>query len=114
MEQVISAVVDGFVVPVTGVIPFLVSSGAVLVVFAVIWAGFAAGLLWNPRALDAAWAWIGSLPIIVQGIVWLLFLPIVGALWVWETAWPLAVRLVLVAGLAGWSLVIFIPRSSQA
>lgn len=114
MEQVISVVVDGIIVPVANAIPFLVSSGALFVVFALLWAGFAAGVVWHQGGLDAAWAWIGNLPLIVQGVVWLLFLPVVGALWIWETSWPLALRLILVVSLAGWSLMIFLPRSTQA
>jgi hypothetical protein len=114
MEQVISVIVDGIIVPVTNVIPFLISSGALFVLFALLWAGFAAGVVWYQGGLDAAWAWIGSLPLVVQGVVWLLFLPVVGALWIWETSWPLALRLILVVSLAGWSLMIFLPRSTQA
>ena len=44
-----SAAIEGLVrwilVPVTGVIPFLVSSGILLVVFAVLWLGFGAALV---------------------------------------------------------------------
>jgi hypothetical protein len=29
---------------------------------------------------------------------------------VWRTAWPLVGRLVTIGGLAGWSLLIFIPQ----
>ena len=113
MEQVISVVVDGIIVPVTGVIPVLLSSGILFLLFAALWVAFGAGLILNQGGLDAAWAWIGELPLIVQGVAWLLFLPVVGALWAWETSWPLVVRLVLVVGLAGWSLMIFLPRSAQ-
>jgi len=28
-------------------------------------------------------------------------------LWIWETSWPFVLRVVLVAGLAGWNLLIF-------
>jgi hypothetical protein len=31
-------------------------------------------------------------------------------LWVWETTWPVVVRLLIVTGLAGWSLYMFLPR----
>ena len=113
MERIITGVVDGIVVPVTGVIPVLVSSGVVFVVFALLWLAFGAGLIWNQGGLDAAWAWIRGLPLLLQGAAWLLFLPVVGALWVWETAWPLVVRLVLVAGIAGWSVMVLLPRASQ-
>ncbi len=113
MDQIITFVVDGVIVPVTGLVPVLLTSGVLFVVFAVLWAGFGAGLIWSPAGLDAAWEWIGSLPLLVQGIAWVLFLPVVGALWVWETSWPIIVRLVLVVSLAGWSLMIFLPRSTQ-
>jgi hypothetical protein len=113
MDQVITGLVDGIIVPVTSVIPFLVTSGILLVLFAALWVGFGAGLIWNQGGLDQAWAAIRDLPLIVQGVVWLLFLPAVAALWAWETSWPLAIRLIVVVGLAGWSLMIFLPRSAQ-
>jgi hypothetical protein len=34
-------------------------------------------------------------------------------LWVWETSWPMLLRLALVAGLAGWTLLIFLPKGLQ-
>jgi hypothetical protein len=34
-------------------------------------------------------------------------------LWVWDTTWPLVVRLV-VAGIAGWNLLIFLPKAVAA
>jgi hypothetical protein len=114
MEQVISWLVDGVVVPVTSVIPFLLSSGILFLVFAALWVAFGAGLVLNQGGLDEAWTWIRSLPLIVQGVVWLLFLPVVGALWIWESSWPIVIRLLLVGGLAGWSLLIFLPQSTKA
>ena len=114
MDQVITAVVDGVIVPVTGVIPVLLSSGILFLVFAALWLAFGAGLILNQGGLDNAWEWIRSLPLIVQGVAWLLVLPVVGALWAWETSWPLVLRLVIVAGLCGWSLMICLPRSPQA
>lgn len=114
MDNVVSTLVDGIIVPVTGVVPLLLSSGILLVLFAALWVAFGAGIVWNQGGLDATWAWIGSLPLLVQAVAWLLFLPVVGALWVWETSWPIVVRLLVVASLAGWSLMIFWPRASQA
>lgn len=114
MERIIGGLVDGIIVPVTGIIPALLSSGVLFLVFAALWIGFGAGLVLNQGGLDAAWTWIRSLPLLVQGLAWLLFLPVVAALWIWETSWPLVLRLVLVGGLAGWSLMIFLPRSTAA
>lgn len=81
------------------------------IVFAVLWAGFAAALIWSQGSLDQAWEWIRGLPLILQGLVALLLLPVVAGLWVWETTWPLVVRLVLVAGLGLVNLSLFFPRS---
>jgi hypothetical protein len=113
MDRIITGTVDGVVVPVTGVIPTLVTSGVLFVVFLALWIAFGAGLVLSQGSLDAAWEWIRGLPLIVQAVAWLLFLPVVAALWIWETSWPLVLRLVLVVGLAGWSLMMFLPRSSQ-
>lgn len=79
--------------------------------FALLWAGFAAALVWSQGRLDLAWAWIQGLPLPFQVGAWLLFLPVVAGLWVWEASWPLAVRLVLVAGLGVFSLYAFFPRA---
>ena len=113
VEQVITAVVERIVVPVTSAIPLLVSSGILFLAFAALWVGFGAGLVWNQGGLDAAWAWIRALPILAQGVAWLLFLPVVAGLWAWETSWPLVIRLLVVASLAGWNLLVFIPRTTQ-
>ena len=53
-----------------------------------------------------------KVPLLLQVGVWVLFLPVVAGLWVWESTWPLLVRLVLVAGLAGWNLLVLIPRAA--
>lgn len=80
-------------------------------IFALLWLAFAAALIWSQGSLDQAWAWFGGLPLIVQGVVGLLFLPVVVGLWIWETAWPEVVRLVLVGGVAVVNLYLFLPRA---
>ena len=72
----------------------------------------AGGCTGGIRALQGHGAWrrVRGLPLIVRALVWLLFLPVLVGLWVWRTAWPLAGRLVTIGGLAGWSLLIFIPQ----
>jgi len=84
---------------------------AVFLFFAVLWAAFAAALVFSQGGLDQTWEWIRGLPLILQGVVWLLFLPVVAGLWIWETSWPLVVRLILVAGLAFANLMAFLPRT---
>lgn len=92
-------------------IGWMAESGVLFALFALIWVAFGVGLVWSQGTIDAAWTNIRSLPLLVQGLVWLLFLPVMVGLWIWETTWPLAVRLLLVLGIAGWNLLIFLPRA---
>lgn len=86
-----------------------ISVGA-FIVFGVLWIAFAYAIVANQGGLDATWQWIGGLPMVAQVVVWLLFLPVVVGLWVWENAWPLVLRLVVVAGLGGATLWVFFPK----
>jgi hypothetical protein len=79
-------------------------------VFGMLWIGFAGALVASQGSLDATWAWIRALPLLLQVVVSLLFLPVVAALWVWESGWPVVPRLVVVGGLAAWTLYVFAPR----
>jgi hypothetical protein len=92
----------------------LAESGVLFVLFLGLWLAFAAAVIWSQGSLDAVWQWIRDLPLLVEAVVWLLFLPIVAGLWIWETTWPLLLRVVLVAGIAGWNLLVFLPRALQA
>ena len=110
MDQVIETVASG-----TGNgIGWLAENGVLFVVFALIWIAIGASLIWSQGSIDQAWQTIRGLPLVVQAVVWLLFLPVMIGLWVWETAWPLVVRLILLVGIAGWNLLVFLPRALQA
>ena len=109
-----TAFVDHIVAPVTGAIVFAVENGLAFVIFALMWIGFGYAVVASQGSLDATWQWIRSLPLIIQGVVWLLFLPVVIALWVWETTWPIVMRVVVIGGLAWWSLLMFVPKWLQA
>jgi hypothetical protein len=110
LARTIDGIVRVLVIPVTRAIPVLISSGVVLVGFGILWAGFAAALLVDPRVLDETWAALGRLPLAVQGLAWLLGLPLMVGLWVLDTDWPLVVRLAVIAGVAGWNLLVLFPR----
>jgi hypothetical protein len=112
MDTIITAIVNVTVVPMANGIAWMASSGVLLVVFALLWSAFAVGIVWSQGSLDAAWTWLRDLPLLVQAVVWLLFLPVTIGLWVWEQGWPILVRLVLIVGLAGWSILMFIPRGA--
>jgi hypothetical protein len=109
MDSIIVALVNGIVVPVTGTIPFLASSGILVAVFAVMWAAFAIAMVRDRQALDRAWLRFRRWPLLAQGVAWLLFLPVVAGLWVWHRGWPAAARFVVIASIAGWNLLVLLP-----
>jgi ABC-type amino acid transport system permease subunit len=110
MEQLIETVASGL----GNTVAHLAEIGVLFAIFAILWIAFGAALIWSQGSLDAAWQWVRGLPLVVQGIVWLLFLPVMFGLWVWETTWPLILRLVVIVGIAGWNLIVFLPRALQA
>jgi hypothetical protein len=112
MDQIIVTIIESTVVPVTSAIPFLAANGILLAVFVAVWALFGYALLRDRPSLEDAWVRLRHSPLIVQGLAWLLFLPVLAGLWIWRARWPLAWRLALIAGLAGWNVLVFLPRSA--
>jgi len=98
------------ILPVTGIIPVLVRTGLMFLAFAALWLGFFVALVADPAVLVSVQHAIEGRPLVVQALAWLLFLPLMGGLWVWTTDWPLVVRVALVVGIAGWNLIVFLPR----
>jgi hypothetical protein len=84
--------------------PRLLSTYAV-VIFVMLWVGFAIALVMNREWLDLLWNWVQALPVVLKIIVWVMFLPVMVGLWVWESSWPDFVRLLALAGLIGWTLL---------
>jgi hypothetical protein len=110
MERVIDALATGL----GDGVGWLADHGVLFIVFAVLWAGFLAALVLSQGSLDQAWQTIRGLPLILQAVAWLLFLPVVGGLWVWETTWPFLARIIVVLGLAWFNLIVLLPRAAQA
>jgi hypothetical protein len=81
-------------------------------ILGILWLGFAAALIFNQALLDTAWQTLRGLPVIVQAVVWLLVLPVAAGLWIWETSWPLWLRLLLVIGLGVVTIYTFFPKRS--
>ena len=75
------------------------------VVFVILWVGFITALLVDRAWLDALWGWAGALPLVPRIIVWVLFLPILVGLWIWESDWSTFARWVGFAGIVGWTLL---------
>lgn len=88
-------------------IGFLADSGVLFVLFALVWIGLGVALVWSEGSVEAVWTEIRSWPLVLEGIMWVAFLPVMAAMWVWESSWPMVVRWLAVAGLAAWTLLIF-------
>jgi hypothetical protein len=81
-------------------------------ILAVLWLAFLVALVFNRTVLDAAWQTFRGWPLILQAIIGLLALPVAAGLWIWETTWPVWVRLILVLGLAWVTVYTFFPRKT--
>jgi len=110
MERIVDSVATGL----GNGVGWLAESGVLFVLFAVIWIAVAVGLVWSAGTVEEAWRAIRALPLVVQALAWVLFLPVMAGLWIWESSWPFVVRLVLLAGVAGWNLLVFLPKATRA
>ncbi len=114
MDTITTTLIDGVLVPlidnVTGSIPWLISSGILLLLFGALWVAFAAALVREPTRIDAAWCRVRRAPLVVQAVAWVLFLPVLAGVWIYRMSWPAAARLTLIGALAGWNLLMFLPR----
>lgn len=76
-----------------------------MLVFAVLWVGFALGLIAGGQAFADAWAWLNGLEPVARIAAWVLFLPIAVGLWAWNAALPAPVLAAVALGLVAWTLV---------
>jgi hypothetical protein len=75
-----------------------------------LWGAFIALAFASPETLNDAWLWTRGLAWPLQVLAWLVFLPWMIGLWVWQTDWSFAARLAVVVVVAvGWSAAAF-PR----
>jgi hypothetical protein len=85
-------------------VPRVLSTYAI-VIFAMLWVGFAFALVVNREWLDLLWNWVRALPSVAEIIVWVFILPIMVGLWIWESSWPALVSLLAFAGIVVWTLL---------
>lgn len=79
--------------------------------FAGLWLVFGALLIVNQSGLDAVWNRLLDLPLVLQIVAWILFLPVTVGLWIWESDLSLWLRLpILIVVAIGWTAVMF-PRA---
>ena len=81
-------------------------------ILSVLWLGFGAALVFNQAILDTLWQTLRGMPLMIQGVVWLLVLPVAAGLWIWESSLPFWIRLILVIGLGWVTIYTFYPKQS--
>jgi hypothetical protein len=63
--------------------------------------------------LDGLWSAIRDLPLLVEVVVWVVFLPWVLGTAVWTSSWPVGLRVLLIGCFAiGWTIA-SIPREKR-
>lgn len=81
-------------------------------IFGILWLGFGYALIFNQVLLDTVWQFFRGMPFVAQIIIGLLVLPVVLGLWIWESSWPIWLRLILVIGLGVATLYTFFPKQA--
>lgn len=74
-------------------------------IFLVLWAGFVLALIANREWLNEFWMWVQALPLAPRIIVWVLILPVMVGLWIWESSWSTLGQLAGLIGIVAWTLL---------
>ena len=74
------------------------------------WVAFAVALVASQQTLDDVWTSVHDLPLLVEGVVWLLGFPFLISLAIWQASWDEAMRLTTIAVLAVAYTFMFVPR----
>ena len=77
------------------------------------WVAFAVALVASQQTLDDVWTSIRDLPLLVEGVVWLLGFPFLLGLAIWHASWDEAVRLAAITVLAVAYTYMFVPRARK-
>ena len=74
------------------------------------WIAFLIVLVASPQALDDLWTAVTDLPLVLEGVAWVLGFPFLVGLAIWQASWAEALRLVAIAVLAIAYMYMFRPR----
>jgi hypothetical protein len=77
------------------------------------WAGFVIALIGFPQALEDVWSAVGNLPLVLEGLAWVLGFPFLVGLALWNASWDEAVRFVAIAVVAIVYTYAFRPREPE-
>jgi hypothetical protein len=75
--------------------------------FTLLWLIFLGVLIFEPERLDAVWSWFRDLPMIAQVVGWVVMLPLVLGLWIWQAPWAAWIRVSLIVLLALSNVITF-------
>jgi hypothetical protein len=81
-------------------------------ILTLLWLAFGIALVFNQEMLLTVWQLFRGWPLVGQLLVTLLTLPVVAGLWIWNTSWPVWLRLILVIGLALMTIYTFFPKKT--
>ena len=74
------------------------------------WLAFAVALIASPHTLDDLWTTVRDLPLLAEGLVWLIAFPFLVGLAIWQAAWAEPARLAAIGVLAIAYTLMFVPR----
>ena len=74
------------------------------------WLAFAASLVSSQQTLDDVWIAVHDLPLVAEGLAWLIGLPFLVGLAIWQAGWDEGTRVAAIALLAVAYSVMFFPR----
>jgi hypothetical protein len=77
------------------------------------WLAFAYALIASRDALADAWGWVTGLPLIAELGLWLVGFPFLLGLAIWDAGWSETARLILIAVVAAFYLLMFQPRERE-
>jgi hypothetical protein len=82
----------------------------IFLIVIVLWLGIGAAAISRGGGIDEVWDRFRDLPLIAQGVGWLLLLPWVLAVWITQTGWPVWSKAIIEASLIAFTIVAFFPR----
>ena len=84
-------------------------SGIIFGISALVTLAFGYALFAEPSRLVDAWIWVRSLPLIIQLVMWAIFLPWMAALWAFNLSLPFVVRAAIVVVVLGAAEYLLFP-----
>jgi hypothetical protein len=75
-----------------------------------LWIAFAALWIFTPSTLGHIQHWIATIPLGFEVVLWIVFLPWVGSLWIWHSSLALWLRILIIVIIAFATIGMFNGR----